>query len=73
MMRMNFDGGMGAGLRLAWPFFLRSPRRPTSSVKTPKILTREELKELFSSELSQSGAERRQRPLGMRQGRSFPA
>lgn len=67
-MRINFESLEAVGLRLAWPFFLRMPSRPQPAPKAPKILTREELKELFSSELSQAeaeGSDRRQRPMGM--------
>lgn len=71
-MTLIHDGEKPA-FRLGWPFFLRAPRQPAISLKTPKILTREELKELFSSKLSQPCAERRERPLGMRQGGRFSA
>ncbi|WP_145107465.1 hypothetical protein [Cereibacter sediminicola] len=69
----HIHDGEKPAFRLGWPFFVRAARQPSANLKTPKILTREELKELFSSELSQSGTERRERPLGMRQGGRFPA
>lgn len=75
-MRINFGSWDAGGLRLAWPFFLRMPSRPQPAPKAPKILTREELKELFSSELSQPAAptaDRRQRPMGMSGARRLPA
>ncbi|AGY32445.1 hypothetical protein GQF56_01830 [Rhodobacter sphaeroides] len=74
-MRLLFDDDERAGFRLVWPFVLRLSRRPAANLKTPKILTREELKELFSLELSQSatGTEQRPRPVGMSPRSRFSA
>ncbi|MCE6951134.1 hypothetical protein LAZ40_06055 [Cereibacter sphaeroides] len=73
-MRINFIS-WADGIRLAWPFFLGTLPHPRGAAKSPKILTREELRELFSSELSHAGqgGQSRQRPVGMPDRTRLPA